>query len=375
MINRQNYLDVHVFLHHMARRQLDPATIKRARSHLRHLLEWADETPLTKARSIDPVFPAYLATAHIVQPFAKKQSSATGLAPASITKCLAQSRSFFEFAHSEWILRYKSITPSWIELLQPPRGLRAESRLVVRQYWTLADVQTIASVSVKTLREARGQVAVCMLYLSGMRAEALASLPIHCVNLAAGAIQQIPEAGVKTKNRKAAVTYLLPIPEIHAVVARWDERVRTAFPPPNSRSLPLMKSQEGGSLWYANLSSDGMNLINTSHAREARHTTIEDDVRIICARAGIPYLSPHKLRHGHVVYALHQIHTIAELKAVSQNIMHASAAITDQVYGKLVNDEVKNIIASLGAKTETSDDISELIRLLKLKLSPPSSPR
>ena len=38
---------------------------------------------------------------------------------------------------------------------------------------------------------------------------------------------------------------------------------------------------------------------------------------------------------------------LAQLKAVSQNSMHASIVTTDQIYGKLVNDDVLDIISSL----------------------------
>lgn len=338
MIHRQNYLDVHAYLHYLDRKQLDPSTIKRARGHLRHLLEWADETPLTKARAIDPSFPAYLAlpSARIAQPF-NAPPPERRLAPTSIIKCLANARQFFAYAHSEWALRYKQISASWIDLLQPPRHLRAESRLPIREYWTLPQAQTVAAVATETLRQQRGQTAVALLYLSGMRAEALATLPIHCVDLPNRRILQLPEHGVKTKNRKAAITYLLPIPELIAVVKRWDRLVHASMSP--------------NALWYANLTSDGMSLIETNRARAQRSDAIEADVKIICDCAGLPYLSPHKLRHGHAVYGLKHARTPAELKAVSQNLMHASVGITDSIYANLITEDVRDIIASLQNKT------------------------
>jgi site-specific recombinase XerD len=326
MIYRQNWLDVRVYLHHMERaRQLDPETIKRARGHLRHLLEWSNETPFRKARSLNPTFPVYLLSA-------RSDGKEKTLAPASITKCLANARQFFRFARAEWAHRYKPISESWIELLQPPRHVRMDSRLPVRQIYTIGDVLKIARVSTETLRQERGKVAVCILFLSGMRAEALATLPRSCVDLAAGEIAQLPEFGVRTKNRKAALTYLLPIPELLEVVMCWDRSVR---------SLPA------AALWYSTLSRDGMTLTPTTRAFNKRHNVIEQDVKIICELAAVPYLSPHKLRHGHAVYALKKAKDMATFKAISQNLMHSSAVITDQVYGKLVNDDVRDVISSL----------------------------
>ena len=51
--------------------------------------------------------------------------------------------------------------------------------------------------------------------LSGMRAGALCTLPIGCLDLETGTVGQFPEMGVKTKNSKSAETYLLPIPELY----------------------------------------------------------------------------------------------------------------------------------------------------------------
>lgn len=347
MINRQNWHDVRRYLRHIEQvRQNDLETVKRSRSHLRHLLEWADDRPLGKAKTLlTPTFPTYLLDA-------RADGQDRSLSPSSVIRCLSNVRQFFAFARVEWPARYHAITESWINLLQPPRLARADSRLVGHQFYSIDDVLKIASVSVETLREERAKVAVAMLFLSGMRADALASLPIACVDLAAGQIMQLPEMGVRTKNRKAAITFLLQIPELLEVVQRWDRRVRTL--PPSV-------------LWYATLTRDGMAITATTHAFEGRDNAIQRDVRLICQLAGVPYLSPHKLRHGHVVYALKRARNMAELKAISQNVMHASVTITDQIYGGLVADDVKNVISRLGqpGKNDMDPRIVELLELLQ----------
>jgi site-specific recombinase XerD len=319
MINRQNWLDIRDYLRHCERRQNEPKTVDRYRNSLRHLLEWAQDSPLVKARTIDPTFPTYLCS--------------TSLSPASINKCLGQAKRYFSFARTEWPSRYKSLSDSWIDLLQAPRQMRMQSRLPLRQLYTLEEVRTIAAVSTETLHEERGKVAACMLFLSGMRADALASLPIGCVDLQHGAIHQLPESGVRTKNRKAAITYLLQIPELLQVVHRWDHQVRHALP--------------ASALWYSTLSQDGTQWTSTEIAFEGRYHILHEDVKLICDLAGVTYRSPHKFRHGHAVYALKRAQNMAQLKAISQNIMHKSVSTTDAIYGNLITDEVHDIIAAL----------------------------
>jgi integrase len=110
-----------------------------------------------------------------------------------------------------------------------------------------------------------------------------------------------------------------------------------------------------------------MALTATIEAYNERRNLIERDLRILCKLAGLTYLSPHKLRHGHVVHALKQARNMAEFKAISQNVMHASTIITDQVYGKLIANDVQNIIGNLGKKRsiDLGDQIGELLALLK----------
>lgn len=51
-----------------------------------------------------------------------------------------------------------------------------------------------------------------------------------------------------------------------------------------------------------------------------------------------------------------------EVKAISQNVLHANAIITDQVYSALTNGQVQTTIASLGKQKEA--DTAQLLRLL-----------
>ena len=349
MISRQNYLDVRAYIRYCDQvRQNSPETVARNRAHLRHLLTWADETPLPKARQLNPGLPAYILTA-------RADGRAGKLSASSIKKGLECARHFFAFARDQWPVRYHAIKASWIETLEPPRGSRLESHLVEHKAYTIEDVLKIVRVPVETLRQQRGQVAAAMLFLSGMRVEALATLPISCVDIAKREIRQLPECGVRTKNRKAAVTYLLEIPELLAVVDRWDRLVRVH--PPES-------------LWYSTLTRDGMVLTVTSEAHLGRGDLVMRDLRPVCTLAGVPYLSPHKLRHGFAVYALKLASNMAELKAISQNLMHSSVTITDSIYARLVNDDVKNIIGSLGKDIQPVQDdrLDEILRLLRQQI-------
>jgi hypothetical protein len=65
----------------------------------------------------------------------------------------------------------------------------------------------------------------------------------------------------------------------------------------------------------------------------ARRAVLSDGLRDLCELAGIPYMSPHKLRHGHTVYMMRRVKDMKQLKSLSQNRMRSSVAITDGIYG------------------------------------------
>lgn len=268
---------------------------------------------------------------------------------------MSVTRAFYEYAMRQ-SKRYAKVSPTWVDLFQPHRLSRPQPVVDDHKYYTLEEVRAITAVPVETLRDLRAQVGVALLFLSGMRADTLASLPLQCVDLPNMRIMQIPSMGPRTKNNKAAITYLLDIPDLLQLVTSWDSRLRSAGFPPEA-------------LWYAPLNHDGMSIYPETKAIVGRNVLIRDDLNRICERHALKYLSPHKLRHGHIVYARSFAHTVDQVKAVSQNVMHSNIIITDQIYSNLVGDRVRSVITSLGKQTSPvqGDALNELAQqLLKL---------
>lgn len=74
----------------------------------------------------------------------------------------------------------------------------------------------------------------------------------------------------------------------------------------------------------------------------ATHRKTQDILRL----AGeIEWKSPHKIRHGHGVYGVKHAKTMADYRALSQNMMHESTNTTDK-YTAFLEDEVGGIIST-----------------------------
>ena len=187
----------------------------------------------------------------------------------------------------------------------------------------------------------RDLAAMCFAFLSGARPGAIATAPILAIDLNNMRFRQEPNLGVKTKNGKSALTFLLPIPELVAVVKRWDDIVRSNLP--------------DTALWYPPLDSHwGVSEFTTGQAGKNRNHAILDRFSVIYEKAGMGelYKSPHKFRHGHAVYSLSRCKNMAEYQAVSRNLMHSSLAITDKVYAVIEQKERQGMIASFTPKYE-----------------------
>jgi site-specific recombinase XerD len=339
MINRNNWKDTKEFLAYMKDvRQVDDKTVLRARTFLRHVLEWADDVPFSKAPEVSPSFPIYLTQ------LARK------ITPATMKKTCDYARLFFQYLKKSRPRRMDDVSFLWIDAIKPPRAVGIQSRVTAHEFYSLEDMLKIAAVRVNSLREERDRAAACFLFLSGMRLDAFLSLPMQCVDLVQALVRQEPEFGVRTKNHKAAVTALLDIAELYQVVRNWDNLVRDRLP--------------AGSMWYAMVNRDSDRLVYSGEASEHLQKSFRDGLHVICENAGVTYKSPHKFRHGHTVFAMKRVKNMAELKAVSQNLMHKNVSTTDGIYGNLVQDDVHQLIRSLGAAKGTQGDQAEAMAQL-----------
>ncbi|MBN2149520.1 MAG: site-specific integrase [Anaerolineales bacterium] len=356
MINRENWLDSKKYLLYLENvKQNDDKTLARRRSQMRHLLEWADEQPFPKARTIDPTYQQNLASIR-----REWRGEHVPLSPESIEAALDVARSFFSWARLEYPRRYYHLSESWIDALRPSRSQGKQSEYREREYYSLESVLKITSLKPETTIERRNIAAVAFLFASGMRAGAFLTLPLECVDLENLRIRQFPSKGVKTKNSKAAITTLLSIPELLDVIREWDEYLRGNLPE--------------SSLWYAQLKSDAMTLAPAgTYTGSKRHKALLLGVQRLCERAGIEYLSPHKLRHGHAVYGTKHAQTYQDFKAVSQNLMHGSVTITDSIYGVLAESDVHDTILKLSHAgnlptkpgVDTITQLSDLLKILQ----------
>ena len=120
-----------------------------------------------------------------------------------------------------------------------------------------------------------------------MRARAFVTTPIKAVKFdkAYPTIFQWRKYGVEMKNGKSITSYCLQIPELITIVRQWDEIVRAKFP-------------SGNALWFAGLSSDGMQLTGKTKAGKSRRDAIAKGLKKLCKEYNLPFLDPREIFKG-----------------------------------------------------------------------------
>ncbi len=367
MVNRDNYHLRNEFLKYLREvRQRDEKTVGRYDSYLRHTLLWADETSLAEAHMISPSLPEYLKTV------TTKQGKT--LAQESVDKTIDVSKQLLRYAVSHRAAEFKRLPAAFIYDLTAPEMPAAPPPERATKMYELEEVCQLARVVVapEDIATQRDQAAAALLYLSGMRIGALLTLPIEALDLESRTVRQWPSLGVHTKNRKSATTYLLNIPALLEVVRHWDAYVR--------EHLPL------NAPWYPPLTHVwGAQALSEEEPGEERHSGFVRRLHQLCERAGIAYKTPHAFRHGHAVYSLLRARTLADYKAISQNLMHGDIKVTDSIYAVLLPDEVSQRVGVLSERPaevpsegsdlagalrgRTKSEIAEALRILAEELA------
>lgn len=349
-VNRQNWQDTEDYLSYLAGpKQLDVDSVRCYRVQLHRLLLWAGENPFNNVPAITPLFPVYMVDGGI---------EGSKLSPVTMDGTCDTVRRFFVFAQTEYPERYQGITRRWVDSLRMGRKNGAHTLLKDPKIFDVEAVREVMKIKPKTLTDRRDLAAIAFLFLSGMRIGAFVSLPANCVDLKRLTVKQVPAMGVKTKNRKAAITSLLNLPDLLEPVRDWDHYVRT----------------NGGAdaLWFLPLTSRTHETLGAGISESInRDHILRRNLRKMAEKYGFHYLSPHALRHGFAVYGIKNAKNMVEFQAVSQNLMHDNIGITSGIYSQLTADDVNKTITHLGAAsipTPAPEDNTALLLQVVTKL-------
>lgn len=225
--------------------------------------------------------------------------------------------------------------------------------------------KVIHSIVVENEVDQRDQALMALAFLSGMRIDAIVSLPLGCINMDDMLVMQDPEMGVRTKFAKRIPTTIFDFDEASVDILRaWikflrEEKLYTDDDP----LFPCTKVEQEGPDSYS-FAATTLNRTFWKNANPAREI-----FKKRFKNAGVEYFTPHSFRHAVSDIALSLCETPSDFKAVSQNLGHENIATTMFDYAKLPEDEVAKRVKQMTHKKEHDPDgiVKKLLETFDIK--------
>lgn len=320
MINRKNKKLIDEYLA-SRKDEVSPLTISLAETHLRLLLEFADETYFLDLPKRKQTFAQY-----IKSPEARRDGKEEKLSHEYSRKVISDAKHFFEWLRDE--KEYPEITARFLKSFRISKENRDDED---QELYALDELLKIIATPCYTTLDERTQASCVFLFLSGMRISAFLTMPVKAFDLEARTVKQWPSLGMHTKLGIKATTKLLNIPELLEIVRKWDERVRGILPPDG--------------FWYAPLSPITGEIDPNAEVGEYRDAGFRKDLAAFLSKASIEYKSSHKFRHGHIRFLRDRATDVRDLEAIAKNAMQTLSTMLN--YGRMSKTEAHEEIDSL----------------------------
>lgn len=197
--------------------------------------------------------------------------------------------------------------------------------------------------------EKRNRALIAFALLTGARDDAIASLSLRHVDLAARMVMQDART-VRTKLRKTFATYFFPVGEdVEAIVSDWIVHLRTAllFGPDD----PLFPKTR-----VASIEGEGFSAIGLERANWTNAQAIRSIFREAFTAACLPYFVPHSFRTTLVRLGEALCRTPEEFKAWSQNLGHEGVMTTFTSYGQVAIHRQAEIFAGMRSRPMSHDE-------------------
>lgn len=268
-----------------------------------------------------------------------------------------------------WLMREKGykriITPDLIEYCNPTLE---EKRMA--QYRTQKNIISLESVhklhdSISTDSPVgmRNCGIVSLMVTTGIRAEALLSLPVCALDIDRRVLHQNPQLGVKTKYRKRFESVICIIDDRYIKsLKEWINYLNRIGFGDMDPLFPRAKKN------YDKKSHCFVKAIEVEPIFYKSHSTLSRILHQLCAEANIQYINPHAFRHLLVNLMKQMNLSDKQKKCFSQSIGHEHERTTWEGYGKFPENEVIQTALGIDFQKKSKKFSEEEMRELLLEM-------
>lgn len=257
---------------------------------------------------------------------------------------------------------YRRIIPSDIDYLKVSKK---ESRIAAQgPLKEFPDIQYVlkltSSIVIENEIDLRDRAMISFLFLTGMRDQALITLPLGCVDEDRLRVYQLPSRGVMTKFSKNIVSKIFPFDEkLVQYICEWIEKLRTKGFEDSGPFFPKSLKSKG---------KDSLAYVKPSEVVPEFWSSTNGLRRIFKERAekaSMKYFNPHAFRHAAVNYAFKHSKNNLELKAISQSIGHEFVMTTISNYGNFTPSELFTCLEGIDFSSEPEMSNTEMLKKLR----------
>ncbi len=292
----------------------------------------------------------------------KKRGARTGK-QISITTAyhyLRHLQEFFQWLSQQPGYKSKIDLPDISYLKLPKEKARIATNQKRERYPTFEQVKhVINSIDINNEIDLRDRALLSFTLLSGMRDNAIISLPLSAFDENTLQVNQDPKMGVRTKFSKTIYSALFRFDdELLEYVLEWVKHLKQEKLFGNSAPLFPRNKVE--------IKEDIKIFISETVEPEFWQSagSIREIFKKRFRNAGIEYFSPHCFRHLAAALAISRCRNGEEVKAVSQNFGHENVGTIMQTYGTLSHSKVNDVIASMDFTNSESVDNKKILAKL-----------
>lgn len=316
---------------------LDEKTVD---AKLRHIWEFVRLTEDVDFRRVDSNL-----VVHYKKCFQTPDESEKTRSASTIVHAFSDVSGFFKWLRKQ--VGYDQIPEDLLDYFSPPRHLTQIANAPVQKaYPTHEDVvMVVSAMPTDTFLQRRNRALIAFVYLTGVRVAALITLRMKHVDCERRLVDQKAAEQVATKNSKTMLTAWFPVgKEFEKIVIEWIGEMTSLNSDPETPLFPRGERRLFGSEEHQEwgfISSDD---------------AVVDIMATAAAAVGVRRFTPHRLRDTIASMIDKWAVTLAEQKALSQNMGHADMRTTFERYGPVSEKQQHELIANMRERGDAEID-------------------
>lgn len=258
--------------------------------------------------------------------------------------------------------RISTYDVQYLQLSKKDRRVATSASLP--KYPTLEQIKQLCSFSVQTELDQRDRALIAFTALTGMRDQAIVTLPLGCFDQEKMLVQQLPSKGVQTKFSKDIYTTLFQVDEtLVSYFLKWYDylKVQKHF----GLDDPMFPNTELG---FLSKDHHAFTPVGIGKSFWADTNPMRKIFQERSKQTSVPYYTPHKFRHFIINEAQKHITSIEQLKALSQNLGHENISTTFHGYGAIDTYRVNELVSSIdfSGMPQNREEEAQLERIANL---------